>query len=104
MHNVILNLDERGHGAFYIMEEDEQLGEMVVSISGDHLTVYHTEVSPKAEGRGFAKELLNAMADHARQHHLNVIPLCPYVHAQFKRHPEAYADIWEGHASSKTQS
>jgi hypothetical protein len=67
---------------------------MVVSISGKNLTVYHTEVSAKAEGKGFAKKMLNAMVEHARKNSLKVIPLCPYVHAQFKRHPDEYADIW----------
>jgi uncharacterized protein len=70
------------------------MGEMVVSITGSNLTVFHTEVSTKAEGKGYAKKLLNEMADYARKNNLKVIPLCPYVHAQFKRHPLEYADIW----------
>jgi predicted GNAT family acetyltransferase len=51
-------------------------------------------VSPKAEGKGFAKMLLEAMVDYVRKHDMKVIPLCPYVHLQFRRHPEQYADIW----------
>lgn len=95
MEDVKLKLNEKGHGAFVIMEGDDQLGEMVVSVSGRKLTVYHTEVSPKAEGKGLAKKLLVSMVDYARQNGLQVIPLCPYVHAQFKRHPEEYADVWK---------
>ena len=34
------------------------------------------------------------MVTYAREHHLKVTPYCPYVHAQLKRHPEQYADIW----------
>jgi uncharacterized protein len=34
------------------------------------------------------------MTNYARSHRLQVIPLCPYVHAQFKRHPDEYADLW----------
>lgn len=37
-------------------------------------------------------ELLNAMVDHARTNKFKVIALW-FVHAQFKRHPEEYADI-----------
>src|SRR5437764_15425321 len=94
MAEVKLNLDEKKHGAFYVMESAEQMGEMVISISGSNLTVYHTEVSPKAEGKGYAKKLLNEMVDYARKNSLKVIPLCPYVHAQFGRHPQEYADVW----------
>lgn len=95
MDEVTLNLNEKGHGGFYIMEGEERLGEMAVGITGNNLTVYHTEVSPKAEGKGYAKKMLNAMVDYARANHLGVIPLCPYVHAQFKRHPEEFADVWK---------
>jgi predicted GNAT family acetyltransferase len=94
MDSVKLNVDEKGSGHFFIMDGDEQVAEMGISISGIDLTVYHTEVSPKFEGKGLAKQLLAAMVDHARKNALKVIPLCPYVHAQFKRHPEEYADVW----------
>jgi len=94
MENVNLKLNEKGHGHFYIQDGEEQVAEMEVGISGNNLTVYHTEVLPKAEGRGLAKILLASMVDHARRNALKIIPLCPYVHAQFKRHPEEYADVW----------
>ena len=94
MQEVKFILNDKGHGGFYILDDTEQLGEMIISITGNMLTVYHTEVSPKAEGKGFAKMLLEAMVDYVRKHEMKVIPLCPYVHLQFKRHPEQYADIW----------
>ena len=94
MEDVKLELDEKKHGHFHILDGEEKLAEMVVSISNGLLTVYHTEVLPKAEGKGLAKQLLAAMVDHARKNGLKVIPLCPYVHAQFKRHPDDYADVW----------
>ena len=95
MHKLKLDLRDNGKGAFYIMDGDEQIGEMEVSISAKYLTVHHTKVDPKYEGKGFAKELLEAMVTHARENNLQVIPLCPYVHAQFKRHEKEYQDIWK---------
>jgi uncharacterized protein len=94
MEEVQLSLDEKGHGHFYIAQEGEQIAEMEISVSKDKLTVYHTEVLPKAEGKGFAKLLLTSMVDYARKNALKVVPLCPYVHAQFKRHSQDYADVW----------
>ena len=94
MEGVEFKLDEKGNGGFYIMEGNEQIGEMAISIDEAALTVYHTEVIPAAEGKGYAKKLLEAMVEHVRNKNLKVIPLCPYVHAQFKRHEDQYADIW----------
>jgi predicted GNAT family acetyltransferase len=94
MMQVELKLDKNNNGGFYIMDGAERIAEMAISISGKNLTVYHTEVSQKAEGKGLGKELLSAMVDYARKNGLKVIALCPFVHAQFKRHPEQYADIW----------
>ena len=95
MDDVTLQLNEKNHGAFIIKEGEEQIGEMVVSVSGGHLTVYHTEVAPAADGKGLAKKMLQEMVDYARRNGLKVIPLCPYVHAQFRRHPDEYADLWQ---------
>ena len=101
MEKVQLKVDEKGFGHFYIVENDEQIGEMEISISGPNLTVYHTEVSEKAEGKGYAKNLLNEMVDYARKNNLKVIPLCPYVHAQFRRHPQEYSDVWNKERAQK---
>ena len=103
MNEIKLNLNEKGHGAFFIMDGEKQLGEMVVGISAGNLTVYHTEVATSVEGKGFAKKLLIAMVDYARKNGLKVIPLCPYVHAQFKRHPQEYADLWTANKEKTNQ-
>ena len=94
MNNPILKLNEQNRGAFLVMDGEEQLGEMALAIFDQQMIVYHTEVSPKAEGQGLAKQMLNAMVTYARENKLKVKPLCPYVHAQFKRHPADYEDIW----------
>ena len=95
MENIRLILDEKGHGGLFYMEKEETLGEMELEISRQLLTVFHTEVKPQAEGRGIAKKLLAALVDHARKNGLSIVPLCPFVHAQFKRHPEEYGDVWK---------
>ncbi|WP_153797702.1 GNAT family N-acetyltransferase [Foetidibacter luteolus] len=86
--------DEKGNGHFFIAGDEGRAAEMVVHVAADHLTVYHTEVAPEYEGKGLAKELLAAMVGYARKHQLKVIPLCTYVQAQFKRHPQEYEDVW----------
>jgi uncharacterized protein len=94
MDEVQLIWQSSGQGTFTIVEEDTQLGETAFSTAGEVLRVYHTEVLPEAEGRGLAKKMLEVMVRYARQHHLQVVPQCPYVLAQFKRHQDEYADLW----------
>ena len=94
MYEVKLTLDENGKGAFKLLEDNNEIGEMVIGVLGASMRVYHTEVDPEYEGKGLSKKLLEAMAAYARQNHLKVTPLCQYVHAQFQRHPDDFADIW----------
>ncbi|MDP4284546.1 MAG: N-acetyltransferase [Bacteroidota bacterium] len=95
MNEVKLSLYENGNGHFFIMDGEERIAEMEISITGNDLTVYHTEVLPKGEGKGLAKLLLAAMAEYTRKNKFKVIALCPFVLAQFNRHPEIYTDIWK---------
>jgi len=81
-------------GEIQLFSDDKQAGKMDISVIGNKLTVYHTEVNPEYEGRGFAKILLEKLVAYARENDLMIVPLCPYVHAQFKRHPEEYNDVW----------
>ena len=94
MVTVKTTLEPPGKGAFKLYEDTTERGEMIVSVHGNKLTVYHTQVAPEAEGKGYAKQLLDTLVDYARAHHLQVVPLCPYVHAQFGHHPDQYADLW----------
>ncbi|MEH6307725.1 GNAT family N-acetyltransferase [Olivibacter sp. CPCC 100613] len=85
---------ENNRGEIQLFVADRQAGKMEISIYNGRLTVYHTEVDPEHEGKGYAKLLLNKLVEYARENHLKIAPLCPYVHSQFKRHPELYQDIW----------
>lgn len=80
--------------AFNLYKDGTKIGEMIVEIADGNITVYHTEVDIEQENKGYAGQLLSAMVDYAKAHQLKVIPLCPYVHTQFIRHPEQYASIW----------
>ena len=75
-------------------DADGKVGEMIFAVEGKDLTVFHTEVSPEKEGKGYAKLMLEEMVAYVRKHQLMVIPMCTYVHLQFKRHPDQYQDIW----------
>ncbi len=94
MNEIQLKLEPNGNGAFVVERNGERVAEMVIAVEKQNLTVYHTEVSDQLKGQGVASRLLATMVDYARTHHLKVIALCPFVSAQFKRHPEMYTDVW----------
>lgn len=95
MYPIQTKIDDQNRGAFVVEEEGEKLAEMVVAIRDKRLIVYHTEVSDKLRGKGVAGKLLEAMVAHARDHNLKIVPLCPYVHAQFERDAPRYDDLWD---------
>lgn len=90
---VIFNKDGV-YGEVQLFSADKKAGKMDISVTDGKLRVYHTEVNAEYEGRGFSKLLLDQLVSYARDNDLRIIPLCPYVLAQFKRHPADYADVW----------
>jgi hypothetical protein len=59
---------------------------------GNRIAFTHTEVDEAHEGRGFAAHLAKGALDDARRQGLEVVPLCPFIAAYIKRHPE-YEDL-----------
>ena len=52
------------------------------------MTITHTGVPQRLEGRGIAGALVQAALDHARRQGLKVAPLCSYARAYMQRHPD----------------
>ena len=58
----------------------------------DRIIFDHTEVPQPIEGKGLAAKLARFALDFAREHHLRVIPLCPYISSFLRKHTE-YQDL-----------
>ena len=56
------------------------------------ITIDHTGVPREYEGRGIAAKLVNKAVADARADGFKIKPVCSYVVAQFRRHPE-WADL-----------
>jgi predicted GNAT family acetyltransferase len=56
------------------------------------LALPHVEVDPAYEGRGVGSALVRESLDTIRARDLRIVPICPFVQAFLKRHPE-YADL-----------
>ena len=70
------------------LHADGQIAVLEYVLAGDHIRLVHTEVPAGLRHRGYAEALARAGLDHARANGLKAVPLCPFVRAFLKRHPE----------------
>ena len=59
---------------------------------GDTRIANRTFVPSEARGKGIAAALVEALIEDARAQGFKIEPLCSYVEAAFRRHPE-WADV-----------
>jgi predicted GNAT family acetyltransferase len=71
---------------------DEPSAFLFYAESKDRIRLIHTEVASKFRGRGYASDLARAALEYARDAHLRVEPVCPFVRSYLERHPE-YASL-----------
>jgi predicted GNAT family acetyltransferase len=95
MESTTVVFEGGAYGEVQLFADEVKAGKMDIAITNGRLTVFHTEVSPEFEGRGFAKLLLEKLVSYAKEKDLRIVPLCPYVNVQFRRHPAQYEDVWE---------
>ncbi|MCR9171503.1 MAG: N-acetyltransferase [bacterium] len=76
-------------GQFYIEQEGKVLAEMTYSMAGEtRMIIDHTHVEDELRGQSAGLKLLNAAVAFARKNALEVLPLCPFAAAMFKKKPE----------------
>ena len=77
----------------YEIEEDGDVRGFIQYRRGvGSITLVHTDVDPKWEGLGVGSALVQGALDDIRARGLKVRPLCPFVAAYIRRHPE-YEEI-----------
>ncbi len=85
MRATIEHLPERGRFQARI---DGHLCVSDYRLTGGVMHMTHTEVPPALQGRGIAAALVEAALAYARAHGHKVNPLCSYVQAYLRRHPQ----------------
>lgn len=60
---------------------------------GRRRTFTHTEIDDAYEGQGLGSTLVRHVLDDAREHELEVIPVCPFVRDYIARHLDQYVDL-----------
>lgn len=78
----------------YEIEEDGDVRGFIQYRRDDDgaITMVHTDVDPKWEGHGAGSALVQGALDDVRARGLKVRPVCPFVAAYIRRHPD-YEEI-----------
>ncbi|MCZ7533757.1 MAG: N-acetyltransferase [Acidimicrobiia bacterium] len=76
------------HHRFVIEVEGKVAGFAVYHIRGGRHLFVHTEIDPSFEKQGLGSKLIKAALDEVAADGGTVVPLCPFVRAWIKRHPE----------------
>jgi predicted GNAT family acetyltransferase len=78
--------DPRGRYVVYLPGGLE--AELTYGRRDGRIVADHTYVPPSFRGHGIAERLVNALIADVRAGGGKVLPLCSYVAAQFRRHPD----------------
>ncbi len=81
--------EDHGSKRRYVIRRPEGEAELTLSVlTPQRVIADHTLVPDALRGQGLAEELLQALLADARAQGFTIVPLCPFVASQARRHPE----------------
>ena len=90
---IVEREETAGNGRYVVHLDGGAEGEMTFRKTAPSvITIDHTGVPHAFRGAGIAQLLVDKMVADARAEGTKIVPLCSYVVAQFRRHPE-WADL-----------
>ena len=78
------------------MQIGDQIAMVKYILGSSEIIFTHTEVPEEFEGHGVASKIAKVAVEYAKAQGLRIRPLCPYISAYIKRHPE-YQSITVGY-------
>ena len=90
--DVVHNVEKKQ----FEMQLGEQLAKVQYILGSSEIIFTHTEVPEAFEGQGIAGKIAKVALDYAKDSGMRVRPMCPYIAAYIKRHPE-YQSITAGY-------
>ena len=94
MTDFIISREVQGSKGRYVIRQGGEEAQLTYSITSPVLVIAdHTEVPDSFRGTGAGLALVTRLVEDARAEGVKIMPLCPFVNAQRKRHPE-WADAF----------
>jgi predicted GNAT family acetyltransferase len=91
----IVKEDDAGRGGRYVARIAGIDGEAEITFTrrgADLISADHTGAPETLRGTGAAAALVSFMVEDARRNGFRILPLCPYVRAQYRKNPD-WADV-----------
>ena len=90
----ILRAEDHGSKGRYVLSKNGLEAEITFSVTTPNLIIAdHTHVPEALRGTGAAVSIVHFMVNDARARGIKIVPLCPFVNAIRKKHPE-WADVF----------
>ncbi len=94
MTDDVIARELNGSKGRYVLRRSGQEAELTYSVTSSTLVIAdHTAVPDSFRGTGAGVALVERLVADARAEGFRIMPLCPFVNAQRKRHPE-WADAF----------
>lgn len=96
MSDVAITKEDGERRGRYVARIEGIEGEGEITFTHPHkgvISANHTGVPDSMGGRGIARALLDFMLEDARTSGFRIVPVCPYVRAQYAKHPE-WSDLF----------
>ena len=94
MTDPLITREINGHHGRYVIRQGNEEAELTYSITTPTLVIAdHTAVPDSFRGTGAGLALVTRLVADARAEGFKIMPLCPFVNAQRKKHPE-WADAF----------
>jgi predicted GNAT family acetyltransferase len=77
---------------YFELERDGHVATLQYTVAGQVLALIHTEIPEALRGSGIATTLVKSALDWAREHHMKIDVVCPFVAGYLEKHPE-YSDL-----------
>jgi predicted GNAT family acetyltransferase len=77
----------------FVTERDGHRALLGYRLTGDVMTIIHTEVPPQIGGRGVAAELMRAAVNLAVDSGYKIVPACSYAAAYLDKHSDEAARL-----------
>ncbi|MCR8723996.1 GNAT family N-acetyltransferase [Frigidibacter sp. ROC022] len=93
MSEIEITREVTGSKGRYVYALDGAEAELTYSIAGPgRIIADHTNVPETFRGQGVALKLANRLIADARAEGVKIVPVCSYIKAQVRRHPD-WADV-----------